>query len=61
VVFLTDVKEAENPVDLDVVDILRRSNKPVILAVNKCDNPRVMNESYAFSAFGFEHQYAITP
>ncbi|HNY27500.1 MAG TPA: ribosome biogenesis GTPase Der [Candidatus Sumerlaeota bacterium] len=60
VVFLTDVQDSENPVDLDVVDILRRSNKPVILAVNKCDSPRVANESYGFSAFGFEHQYPIS-
>ena len=39
IIFLVDGKEGINPIDYDIANILRRSNKPVIVAVNKCDNP----------------------
>lgn len=38
VVFLVDVKEGVTGGDQDVADVLRRSQKPVVLAVNKADN-----------------------
>lgn len=38
VVFLTDARDGVTPFDLDITDMLRRSGKPVILAVNKVDN-----------------------
>ena len=59
VVFLTDVREPDNPVDQDVAAVLRRSRKPVLLAVNKSDNNRLIQESYAFCALGFEDQFAV--
>lgn len=49
VIFLVDVREGITASDLEVADLLRRSGKPVIVAVNKCDNPerRLMaNEFY---------------
>lgn len=39
IIFLTDGKEGVNPIDYDIANILRRSGKPVFLAVNKLDNP----------------------
>lgn len=60
VIFLTDVREIQNPIDLDVARILRRSGKPLIVAVNKCDNSALCHEASAFYGFGFEHLYAIT-
>lgn len=39
IIFIVDGKDGINPVDYDIANILRRSNKPVFLAVNKCDNP----------------------
>ena len=39
IVFLVDGKEGINPIDYDIANVLRQSNKPLFLAVNKCDNP----------------------
>lgn len=60
VVFLVDVKQTEHPVDMDVAEILRRAGKPVILAVNKCDNPKKEQESYAFYSMGFDPLFPIS-
>ena len=39
IIFLVDGKEGINPIDYDIANVLRQSDKPVYLAVNKCDNP----------------------
>ena len=39
IIFLVDGKDGINPVDYDIANILRQTDKPVFLAVNKCDNP----------------------
>jgi GTP-binding protein len=38
IIFIVDAHEGVNPVDYDIANILRQSNKPIFLAVNKCDN-----------------------
>jgi GTP-binding protein len=60
VIFLTNVDEPGNPVDHDVANILRRSGKPILLAVNKCDGRKTEEESYAFYELGFSDQFAIS-
>ena len=46
------VASSEGITDADelVAKILYRSNKPVILAVNKVDNPEMRNDIYEFYA-----------
>ncbi|MBR6301126.1 ribosome biogenesis GTPase Der [bacterium] len=39
IIFLVDGKDGINPIDYDIANVLRQSNKPIYLAVNKCDNP----------------------
>ena len=39
IIFLVDGKDGVNPVDYDIANILRQTDKPVYLAVNKIDNP----------------------
>ncbi|MEI6346536.1 MAG: ribosome biogenesis GTPase Der [Bacteroidota bacterium] len=39
IVFLTDGRDGITPMDSDVAALLRKSGKPVILAVNKIDSP----------------------
>ena len=40
IVFLTDGEAGVTPEDTDIANILRRSKKPVVLAVNKLDNTK---------------------
>ena len=40
IVFLTDVDVGVTPTDAEVADVLRRAQKPLVLAVNKVDNPK---------------------
>ncbi|GBC92565.1 GTPase Der [bacterium HR15] len=39
ILFLVDAREGLNPVDEEIAHLLRRSGKPVLLLVNKADNP----------------------
>ncbi|MBR1461558.1 ribosome biogenesis GTPase Der [bacterium] len=52
IIFLVDGKDGLNPIDNDIANILRRSGKPVFVAVNKCDNPEslmMINDFYSLS------------
>ncbi|MCD7879313.1 MAG: ribosome biogenesis GTPase Der [Candidatus Gastranaerophilales bacterium] len=52
IIFIVDGKEGINPVDYDIANILRKSNKEVFLAVNKLDSPDKfinMSEFYALA------------
>ncbi|MBI4198323.1 MAG: ribosome biogenesis GTPase Der [Chloroflexi bacterium] len=48
IILLTDVKDGVTPVDMEMADRLRRTEKPVVLAVNKADN-----EAMALGAMDF--------
>lgn len=53
IVFMTDVKQGLVDADAKVADMLRRSRKPVILAVNKVDNfEKYMPDVYEFYNLG---------
>lgn len=53
IVFVTSVKEGVTDADEKVARILYKTDKPVILAVNKVDNPEVRSEIYDFYSLGF--------
>jgi GTP-binding protein len=46
--FVVDAKAGITPLDELVAERLRRMNKPALLVVNKCDSPRLDQESAAF-------------
>ena len=53
IIFMTDLKQGLVDSDSKVADMLRRSHKPVVLAVNKVDSPsRDMAEVYEFYNLG---------
>ena len=53
IIFLTDVKQGLVDADMRVADMLRRSHKPVVLAVNKVDNfGKYGNDIYEFYNLG---------
>ena len=60
IVFIVDGKDGINPVDYDIANILRRSGKPVYLAVNKCDNPESMSMTSDFYALSIGEPVAIS-
>src|SRR5574344_1804242 len=52
IIFMVDGKEGVNPIDYDIANILRRSDKPVFLVVNKIDSPErfyMLSDFYSLS------------
>ena len=47
-VFLTDVHDGVTNTDREIADVLRKSGKPVLLAVNKVDNNKLEAETVVF-------------
>src|SRR5574344_101479 len=61
IVFVVDGRCELNPNDYAVRDMLMKSNKKVIVAVNKLDNPKLKEENvYNFYELGFEHVIPIS-
>jgi GTPase len=60
IVFLTDVKEGIMPDDEVIADILRKTDKPVILTVNKVDGEKQRSESAEFYKLGFAEVMPIS-
>ncbi len=54
IVFIVDAKEGITTNDLVVRDLLKRSNKKVIVAINKVDNKKAMENIYDFYELGFD-------
>jgi len=61
IVFMTDVKQGLVDADLSVADMLRKSKKPVVLAVNKVDNyNKDVLDVYEFYNLGIGEPFAIS-
>jgi len=60
IVFLTDVKEGLMPVDQDIANVLRRAEKPVLLAVNKVDSEKQKSEAAEFYRLGFDDVWLMS-
>jgi GTP-binding protein len=60
VIFLLDGKAGLNPLDREVVNSLRKANKPVFFAVNKLDSQRRAENLFEFYALGLEPLYSIS-
>ncbi|MDW8051919.1 MAG: ribosome biogenesis GTPase Der [Armatimonadota bacterium] len=53
ILFLVDARDGLTPADEEIADMLRRGNKPVVLVVNKADNPKLWDAQRAeFFALG---------
>lgn len=59
IVFIVDGKEGLTQADYDVADLLRKSNKSVVLVVNKLDNFEV-EKTYDFYELGLGVPYPIS-
>lgn len=52
IVLVVDTRAGVNPVDADVAELLRRTNKPIVVAANKVDNVRQEQNALEFFALG---------
>ncbi len=53
VLFVVDGREGLNPVDAAIADLLRKAQRPVVLAVNKLDDLERSTAQYDFYRLGF--------
>ncbi|MDR0300237.1 MAG: ribosome biogenesis GTPase Der [Streptococcaceae bacterium] len=60
IVFVVDGETGLTDADQDVAQLLYRSNKPVILVVNKTDNPERRLEIYNFYSLGLGDPYPVS-
>lgn len=60
IIFMTDGKDGITPIDEDIANILRRSGKPIYLAVNKIDSSEKMAYTAEFYALSLGEPYPIS-
>ena len=59
IIFMVDVESGVTGMDEDVAALLRKSKKPVFLAVNKVDNGKRAQDAVEFYALGLGEYYTI--
>ncbi|MEH7236599.1 ribosome biogenesis GTPase Der [Bacillus sp. JJ1562] len=60
IIFMTSGREGVTSADEEVSKILYRSKTPVVLAVNKVDNPEMRADIFDFYALGFGEPFPIS-
>jgi len=60
VLFMVEAAAGITDYDAEIADILRRSKKPVVLAVNKVDSGEKMYDSYQFYSLGLGEIWTIS-
>lgn len=54
ILFVVDAIDGPTADDREIADLLRRSDRPVLVVANKCDNPQRELEAQAMHELGFE-------
>ena len=60
IIFVVDIENGVTDADEQVARILYRSDKPVVLAVNKVDNPERRSDVYDFYSLGLGEPYPVS-
>ncbi|GAA5415380.1 GTPase Der [Paraliobacillus ryukyuensis] len=60
IIFMVNGREGITAADEEVAKLLFKSNKPVVLGVNKIDNPNMRDEIYEFYSLGFGEPFPIS-
>ena len=60
IIFMTDARTGATDLDLEVANLLRRSEKPVYLCVNKVDNHEQLMEANEFWSMGFDNTFFVS-
>src|SRR5438046_3913074 len=58
--FVVDAKEGLSPIDEELARMLRRSQKPVVLVINKIDNEKHDLLAVEFDSLGFEKIISVS-
>lgn len=59
-IFVVDARTGVLPEDLEVAEILRRTNRPVLVSPNKCDAPGHDHKAFEFYTLGFPEVFPIS-
>ncbi|GHC48270.1 GTP-binding protein [Ulvibacter litoralis] len=60
IIFMVEVESGITGMDVEVAKLLRRSKKPIFLAVNKVDSAARTNDAVEFYNLGFEKYYNLS-
>jgi GTP-binding protein len=60
IVMVVDIEAGVTAADEEVAEILRRSHKPVVIAVNKADHPNRFDDAVEFYVLGLGDVHAIS-
>lgn len=60
VIFIVDSRTGIAPDDIEVARVLRKANKPVLLTVNKCDNPGKEGDIWEFYSLGLGEPWPVS-
>src|SRR5437764_7557603 len=60
ILFVVDGQDGLNPMDRELARLVRKLHKPVLLLVNKIDDPKHQPRADEFSALGFENVFPIS-
>jgi GTP-binding protein len=58
--FIVDAKQGLSPIDEELARMLRKSRKPIVLVINKIDDPKHENLATDFAKLGFENIVSIS-
>ncbi len=60
ILFVTDVTTGVTPLDREVADMLRKTEKPVLLVVNKVDNTQRQDDIWDFYELGWDEVFPVS-
>ncbi len=60
IILVVNLQEGLAPLDFEVADLLRRSGKPVVVAINKADLPETEIAIGEYAVLGFEHLIPVS-
>lgn len=59
-IFVIDGREGITPMDEEIATLLRKSGKPIILVMNKLDNPKLLDTVYDAYELGFDRVIGVS-
>jgi GTP-binding protein len=58
--FVVDAKQGLSPIDEELARMLRRSRKPIVVAMNKIDHDKHDDLATDFASLGFDHAVSVS-